>query len=270
MNSKSVASGNTLIVLYSIQEVMNMDMKSATIVIALVMFALPAVASAATVSVGDATTVGSTVTVPINVAGALDIGAMAITLTYDSSVLSATGVSKGTVTSDALLITEGTIDASGGISDTDNETMWNYGAIIGDITDNRVNISMISTDGFSGDGTLAEITFTKIATGTCLLTLSDVTANETATCDPCTNEMVVDPESYPAISITCEDGEYVSKIGAADINGNSKVDLDDLILLGVAWGTSTGETGYSAAADINSNGVIDIDDLILLGANWTG
>jgi|GEM_PF-4389061 len=54
-----------------------------------------------------------------------------------------------------------------------------------------------------------------------------------------------------------------------DINGNSKVDLDDLILLGAAWGTSTGETGYSAATDINSNGVIDIDDLILLGANWT-
>jgi hypothetical protein len=63
-------------------------------------------------------------------------------------------------------------------------------------------------------------------------------------------------------------------VGAAelvgDINGDSKVDLDDLILLGAAWGTSTGETGYSAAADINSNGVIDIDDLILLGANWTG
>ncbi len=247
-----------------------MDTKSATIVIALVMFALPAVSSAATVSVGDSTTVGSTVTVPINVSGASDIGAMAITLTYDSSVLSATGVSKGTITSDALLITEDTINSSGGISDTDNETIWNHGAIIGDTTDNRVRIGMISTNGFSGDGTLAEITFTKVAGGTCPLTLSNVTANGIAICDPCTNETVVDPESYPAISIICEDGEYVSEIGAADITGDSKVDLDDLILLGAAWGKSTGETGYSAAADINSNGVIDIDDLILLGASWTG
>ena len=219
--------------------------KSAVVIVLIILATLPAVASAATVSVGDATTVGSTVTVPINVAGALDIGAMAITLTYDSSVLSATGVSKCTVTSDALLITEGTIDASGGISDTDNETMWNYGAIIGDITDNRVNISMISTDGFSGDGTLAEITFTKIATGTCLLTLSDVTANETATCDPCTDEKVVDPEYYPEISIDTVDGDYVSEVElAGDTGGDGIVDMDELFAAIDAYMADTVDMDY--------------------------
>jgi len=69
-------------------------------------------------------------------------------------------------------------------------------------------------------------------------------------------------------------GSDTVTVGAAgligDINGDSEVDLNDLILLGAAWGKSTGETGYSAAADINSDGVIDINDLILLGANWTG
>jgi energy-converting hydrogenase Eha subunit E len=166
----------------------------------------PALASAATVSVGSATTVGSTVTVPINVSGAPDIGAMTIALTYDSSLLSATGVSKGTITSDALLIAEGTINSSGGISDADKETMENHGAIIGDITDNRVNISMISTNGFVGDdGTIATITFSVVGSGTTSLTLTEVLANETATCDPCTNETVVDPASYPEISITKED-----------------------------------------------------------------
>ena len=223
-----------------------MDTKSATIVIALVMFALPAVSSAATVSVSDATTVGSTVTVPINVSGAPDIGAMVITLTYDSSVLSATGVSKGTITSDALLITEDTINSSGGISDTDNETIWNHGAIIGDTTDNRVRIGMISTNGFSGNGTIAVITFTKIAGGTCLLTLSNVTANATAACEPCTSETVIDPASYPAIPIDTIDGEYVSEAGelAGDIDCNGVVDMDELFAAINAYMAGTAGMDY--------------------------
>jgi hypothetical protein len=89
--------------------------------------------------------------------------------------------------------------------------------------------------------------FTAVANGT---------TNVTATAQDVTSDPV---------TVTVGAAELVG-----DINGDSKVDLDDLILLGAAWGTSTGETGYSAAADINSNGVIDIDDLILLGANWTG
>ena len=62
----------------------------------------------------------------------------------------------------------------------------------------------------------------------------------------------------------------MSEIGAADITGDSKVDLKDLILLGAAWGKSPGEPSYNAAADINGDSKIDLKDLILLGANWTG
>jgi hypothetical protein len=203
----------------------------------MILATVPALASAATVSVGDATTVGSTVTVPINVAGAPDIGAMTITLTYDSSLLSATGVSKGTITSDALLIIEGTIDSSGGISDADNETMLNYGAIIGDITDNRVNISMISTDGFSGDGVIATITFGVVGSGTTSLTLTEVLANKTATCDPCDNETVVDPASYPEISITKEDGSYTAEAtyDSADIDSNGAISPMELMAQISKW-----------------------------------
>jgi len=231
---------------------MNIQKIASTVAIVSVMLAiLPALSAAATVSVGDATTVGSTVTVPINVSGAPDnIGAMAITLTYNSSVLSATGISKGTVTSDALLITEGTIykNATGYdvISDTDNETVWNHGAIIGDTADNRVNISMIGTNGFSGDDTIAAITFTKVGIGTCPLTLSNVTANETATCDPCTNETVVDPASYPVIPIDTIDGEYVSEAGelAGDIDGNGIVSMSELFGAIDAYMTGTVSMDY--------------------------
>jgi len=231
---------------------MNIQKIASTVAIVSVILAiLPALSSAATVSVGDATAVGSTVTVPINVSGAPDnIGAMAITLTYNSGVLSATGISKGSVTSDALLITEGTIykNATGYdvISDTDNETVWNHGAIIGDTTDNRVNISMISTNGFSGNGTIAVITFTKIAGGTCLLTLSNVTANATAACEPCTSETVIDPASYPAIPIDTIDGEYVSEAGelAGDIDCNGVVDMDELFAAINAYMAGTAGMDY--------------------------
>jgi hypothetical protein len=217
----------------------------------MILATVPALASAATVSVGDATTVGSTVTVPINVSGAPDIGAMTITLTYDSSLLSATGVSKGTITSDALLIAEDTIIdnpplgsyENDTISDTDNETVWNYGAIIGDITDNRVNISMISTDGFSGDGTIATITFGVVDSGTTSLTLTEVLANETATCDPCNNETVVDPASYPEIPITKEDGSYTAEAtyDSADIDSNGVVSMPELMTQIGKW--KSGEVG---------------------------
>ena len=205
----------------------------------MMLFAIPALASAATVSVGDPTTDGSTVSVPINVSGAPDIGAMAITLTYDPNVLSATNVSKGSITSDALLVTEYTIIdnpplgsyENDTISDADNDAVWNYGAIIGDIADSRVNISMISTNGFSGDGTIAVMTFNIVGSGTTSLNLSDVSANETATCDPCNNTTVVDPASYPAIPITRVDSSYTvsEEYDSADTNQDCVVSMPELM-----------------------------------------
>jgi hypothetical protein len=67
----------------------------------------------------------------------------------------------------------------------------------------------------------------------------------------------------------CIDLEVTSVL-IGDLNGDNKVNIDDLILLGQAWGTYPGEPGYNSAADINEDGEIDIDDLILLGQSWTG
>jgi len=217
----------------------------------MMLFAIPALASAATVSVGDPTTDGSTVSIPINVSGAPDIGAMDITLTYNSSIISATNVSKGLVTFDALLVVEGTIIdnpplgsyENDTISDDDNETVWNYGAIIGNITEGRVNISMISTNGFSDNGTVVIITFDIIGSGTTPLNLSDVSANETATCDPCTNETVVDPASYPSIPITIEDSSYTAGVeyDSADTNHDCVVGPMELMAQIGKW--KSGEVG---------------------------
>jgi hypothetical protein len=90
---------------------------------------------------------------------------------------------------------------------------------------------MISTDGFSGDGTLAVITFNIVGIGTTPLNLSDVSANETATCDPCTNETVFDPASYPAISITRVNSSCTvsEEYDSADTNQDCVVSMPELM-----------------------------------------
>ena len=133
-------------------------------------------------------------------------------------------------------------------------------------TDITINVTDAST-GAAIDGASVTLEFNSsvIASGTTVsgeYTAAGVNVTETGTIN-----VTVTASGYNA-------GSDTVTVGAAgligDINGDSEVDLNDLILLGAAWGKSTGETGYSAAADINSDGVIDINDLILLGANWTG
>lgn len=205
----------------------------AAVVALIALAALPALTSAeVTVGVGDVTIVDTNVTIPINVSMASNIGAMDIVVEYNSSVIEFTGIEKGTVTSNALMIVEDTIyvDDTGyeNLSSTNRDMVLNYGAIIGNCSDNRVNISMISTDGFDGDGTLATLTFSRVTGcgGTCSLLLSAV-ANETATCAPdCTNDTVFDRAYYPEIPIIVEDG-FVSTM-SGDTNGDGTVDMDEL------------------------------------------
>ena len=213
-----------------------MDIRKTALVVviaAIALAALPALTVAeVTLDVGDPVITDTTITIPITASGASNIGAMDIALEYDSGVIEFTGVEKGTITSNALMVVEGTIyvDPATGyetISPADNDTVWNYGAIIGNCSDDRVNISMISMGGFAGDGTIATLTFNRVAGcgGTCSLVLS-VVANETATCAPCTNEEVFDPAYYPAIPIITGNG-FISTL-SGDTDGNGQVGMNEL------------------------------------------
>ena len=55
-----------------------------------------------------------------------------------------------------------------------------------------------------------------------------------------------------------------------DINGDGKVDLEDLMALLEGFGASEGEPGYSSAADLNSDGRIDFLDLSIMVALMGG
>jgi hypothetical protein len=89
------------------------------------------------------------------------VGAMDISLTYNPSVLTALGTVDGSLTAGVLVMNETTImkpypdnwtDAY--ISEADNQTVWDYGALANDTTatDSVVNISIISRYGFNGTG----------------------------------------------------------------------------------------------------------------------
>ena len=54
----------------------------------------------------------------------------------------------------------------------------------------------------------------------------------------------------------------------ADLNGDSQVDVSDLLILLGAWGSCPAEPG-PCVADIDENGVVDVTDLLTLLSNWS-
>ena len=104
---------------------------------------------------------GTTVDVPINVSSTSNIGAMDISLTYNPAVISPTGVANGTLISTTDLI--GSYTGTSGI----------------------VNVSIASTSGITGTGSIAIVQFSVVGSGgaTSPLTLSTVDVRTPAT-DP--------------------------------------------------------------------------------------
>lgn len=93
--------------------------------------------------------------------------------------------------------------------------------------------------------------------------------------------------SYEAISPYCyfmtevpNNGVWFSCVGSAyvgivyppynspDINKDGIVDSSDLGILGVAWGSISGEPNYISDADLNKDSVIDSIDLGIIGVCW--
>jgi hypothetical protein len=55
---------------------------------------------------------------------------------------------------------------------------------------------------------------------------------------------------------------------AADLNGNSKVDLGDLVILAQAYGSKMGDPKWNPIADINGDGKIGLVDLTIIAINY--
>lgn len=107
------------------------------ILITLLLLALigHAMAAAMTVSVMDSKGAkGEMVKVPINIAGALKLGAMGIVLSYDPAVIKGIGVEGGPLSSNVIV--------------ESNE-----------VSPGNMRISIVDSRGVSGDGTIVEVNF---------------------------------------------------------------------------------------------------------------
>jgi len=51
-----------------------------------------------------------------------------------------------------------------------------------------------------------------------------------------------------------------------DANQDGALDIDDVALIAIAYGSSIGEDDYDARADLNRDGIVDLRDLAILGA----
>jgi streptogramin lyase len=93
--------------------------------------------------------------------------------------------------------------------------------------------------------------------------------------------------SYEAISPYCyfmvevpSNGIWFSCVGSAyvgivyppynspDINKDGTVDSSDLGILGIAWGSISGDPNYTSDADLNRDSIIDSVDLGMIGTCW--
>jgi len=231
-------------------------------------------AGAMTVFVDDTNGNYSTsVDVLINVSDASDVGAMDIALMYDPDVLIPTGiVNTGDLTAGALVMNDNTITqpeypewTNATISEADNQTVWDYGALANYTgTSGIVNISIIcnATDiGFNGAGSVVIVNFRVIGShdDTSPLDLGVTAYN--VSCDP--------------ISVTPVNGTFeaegLDKDG--DVDGDGGITMDDVIYLAKHYyGTSLfpeyGTT--SAEGDIDCDGDVDMDDVIYLAKHYYG
>jgi hypothetical protein len=53
-----------------------------------------------------------------------------------------------------------------------------------------------------------------------------------------------------------------------DISGDGKVDLQDLVLVAQAYGSSPGKTNWDPRCDLNSNGFVDLQDFVTVAVHF--
>jgi hypothetical protein len=159
---------------------------------------------------------GQTVQLPIRILNAENIGNMDISLSFDSSVLSASSLTTGAITSDSLFVHN--------------------------IDDGIINISLVDDAGISGNGSIAVITFDVIGLeGDASSLVLSVDANDV-------NGAEVDMEIMNAL-FSVEDEDALK----GDVNGDGKINSADALL---ALKMAVGIIEEDLIADMNDDGTV--------------
>lgn len=125
-----------------------------------------------------------------------------------------------------------------------------------------------SESGKTGSGTISTITFNITQappTGgnvSCTLEIRNITLT-----DP--SNATISPDTYQIIN-----GNYLFSAGAppskkGDLNGDGKINIQDVTIWGLAFGSVPGHSRWNPNADIDGNGKVDIVDGILICKTFT-
>jgi hypothetical protein len=76
----------------------------------------------------------------------------------------------------------------------------------------------------------------------------------------------VQGETYTTDNILTDGSVFVGIVG--DVNGNRKVDLDDVLAVAIAYGSFVGMPKYKPNLDIDGNGKIDLTDYLWVAINY--
>jgi len=185
--------------------------------------------------------VGTTFNISVTVINVVNLHAWEFNMTFNTAVLDAVAVYEGPFLSDLGYGTwwlDPVMDNSRGIV-TAGDSLFPY-----------------PDYGADGNGTLAYITFLVQAKGKSDLHFADTKLRKW---DPILGELA-------AINHTARDGFFQLPLG--DINSDGIVAVQDLRILGKAYGSALGQPAYNPNADLNKDDLVNSNDLVIVSSNY--
>lgn len=113
--------------------------------------------------------------------------------------------------------------------------------------------SIMIGGGASGSGTLANVTFHCLGKGDTYLTFVDT--------------YLVD-SNFDPIPHNTVDGYVEQRWIPEDINGDGSVDISDITIAAIAFGSRPGDPNWNPIADVCQDGIIDIFDLVTIAIHY--
>ena len=148
------------------------------------------------------------------------------------------------------------IEEGGFLKDTGTQTLWRSPNIATGSLKNIACSRLSTSTAISGSGILASIKFKVIGTSTKMPSSLELG-----------NIILSDPDGA-LIPHDLLNGS-VSVAYGFNINMDTTVNIQDLVLVGRQFGMSSGDTGYDPWCDINSDGTIDIFDIADISRNFS-
>jgi hypothetical protein len=197
--------------------------------------------------------VGGTVAVDVRISDTANLYGMDLCISFDSAILSVPS-------NDGALLWEVFDPAYHSVFSNDvsaaSQTSCPCTLAPTDSCYHYLVINVNPAEPFAGSGRFARVTFQGLAPGTTALHFCYALGS--------------DRDGSP-LHPTVVDGS-ITVAGTTipgDLDGDCDVDIVDIMLIAVRWGTHTGDAAYDARYDLDSDGDIDVTDIMTVAAHWS-